>query len=70
MTGFKLAGVPRDLALRIDPKVREEGDAVYLSLGVFDPKNPDDTVDLHICLAKKAALQLAIDLREAVQKTI
>ncbi len=68
MTTFKLAGLPRDLSLRIDPKVHAEGDAVYVALGVFDVKNPDDIVDFQICLAKKVALQLAADLNEAVGK--
>lgn len=69
MATFKLAGLPRDLSLRISPKVRAEGDAVYLALGVFDVKDPTDLVDFQICLDKKDALQLSIDLRDEVGKT-
>jgi hypothetical protein len=70
MVTFKLAELPSELNLRIPPEARAEGDAIYLSLGVYDVKNPDDLKDFHICLDKKAALQLAADLVEAAQEII
>jgi hypothetical protein len=48
--------------------VRAEDGAVYLSLRVFDVKNPDDLQDFHICLDNKISIQLAADLMEAAQK--
>jgi hypothetical protein len=70
MVTFKLAELPSELSLRIPPEARAEGDAIYLSLGLYDVKNPDDLKDFHICLDKKAALQLAADLVEAAQEII
>ncbi len=68
MVTFNLGALPRELGLRQDPKVRAEHDAIYIDLCVFSRKDPADTVDFEICLAKKSAQQFAADLLAAIEK--
>ena len=70
MAKFNLAGLPRELRLTKEPKARAEGDAVYLTLGVFSVTDPNDTVEFEVCLGAKSAQQLAADLLDATKKTI
>jgi hypothetical protein len=68
MGTFKQAELPTELAAAILPKATAEGNAVYLSIRVFDVKNPEDLEDFHICLDTKFAIQLAADLLKAAEK--
>jgi hypothetical protein len=66
----RLIEFPRELSVKQGPIARAAGDAVYLSLEVFSLEDPDDTVELHICLAKLPARQLAAELADEVRKVI